>query len=372
MPDSQYERLPQAGDIEHQTGLEILYLAPRPVPTGQAAISAQQMHREINSTYLDFAQGTGRIEFGVRVVLGTLMLGMLMYLFSTGLMAWGRWQYWGEPFFLTWSSKFFGNWIWWLIFLCFATIFGSIFVYAVYQETRHPPIRFNRQRREVCYIPAKGKPAFIPWEELIACVSVEQTITQYAVNTHFALRLGFRDTLEGQMYWLTVPSPSLMFAVSEWEALRVFMEQGPDALPPPPPAEYEEGSLAYFRAACDIYREELGFIRYRSWWLLQCFTGWTIPCHVAEWFSHLPKAGFPKAAREWSQSLPAEQWIKPSAELLKQSAELETAYARGLDFMQYFKASFSESTENMPANISPSHKRRGKGKSHPANGEATS
>lgn len=160
------------------------------------------------------------------------------------------------------------------------------------------------------------------------------------------------------MYWLTVPSPSLMFAVSEWEALRVFMEQGPDALPPPPPAEYEEGSLAYFRAAIEIYREELGFIRYRSWWLLQCFTGWTIPCHVAEWFSHPPKAGFPKAVREWSQPLPAEQWAKPSAELLKQSAELQAAYARGLDFMQYFKASFSGSPENTPANILPSRKGR--------------
>ena len=62
------------------------------------------------------------------------------------------------------------------------------------------------------------------------------------------------------------------------------MEQGPDALPPPPPAEYEEGSQAIFRATCDIYREELRFIRYR----------WTIPCKVAEWFGRLPKAGFPK------------------------------------------------------------------------------
>ncbi|MEE1948330.1 hypothetical protein V0R48_05040 [Pseudomonas alcaligenes] len=358
MLDSPYEQQPQAGDIERQPGLETLYLAPRPVPTGQAAISAQQMHREINSTYLDFAQGTGRIEFGVRVTMGTLIAGLVFFFTCTVFLGWVDYVDRGSSIWDFVLKFFFMNRYMWLFMLFFATVFGGIFTYAVYQETRHPPIRFNRQRREVCYIPAKGKPAFIPWEELIACVSAEQTITQYAANSHFALRLGFRDTQEGQMYWLTVPSPSLMFAISEWEALRVFMEQGLDALPPPPPAEYEEGSLAYFLAASEIYREELGFIRYRSWWLLQCFTGWTIPCHVAEWFSHLPKAGFPKAVREWSQPLPAEQWAKPSAELLKQSAELQAAYARGLDFMQYFEASFSGSPENTPANILPSRKGR--------------
>ncbi|BCR26530.1 hypothetical protein [Aquipseudomonas alcaligenes] len=93
MPDSQYERLPQAGDIERHTGLEILYLAPRPVPTGQAAISAQQMHREINSTYLDFAQGTGRIEFGVRVTMAmssTLEIIHKYHIISAQISAWEK------------------------------------------------------------------------------------------------------------------------------------------------------------------------------------------------------------------------------------------------------------------------------------------
>ncbi|WP_439886664.1 DUF6708 domain-containing protein [Pseudomonas sp. MBLB4123] len=362
MPESQYERLPQAGDIDRQTGLEILYLAPRPLPTGQAPLSAQQMHREVNDSYLDFAQGGGRIEFGVRVILGTFTLLVLFWLFTTGLMAWSDWKYWGKPFFLTWSSFFFGSWAGVILFGIFFAIYGGVFVYAVHQEVQHPPIRFNRQRREVCYIPAKGKPAYIPWEELIACASVEQTITQFAVNTHFALRLGFRDTLAGQMYWLNVPSASLMFAVSEWEALRVYMEQGPSALPAPPPPEYEEGSLAYFRVACEVYREQFGFIRYRGWWLLQVLTGWTLPCHVGEWFSRLPKAGFPKEVREWSKSLPPEQWAKPSTELLAQSADIQAAYARGQDFMQYFNATFSDAATNPDDVPQPPRKRRGKGK----------
>jgi hypothetical protein len=77
-----------------------------------------------------------------------------------------------------------------LVFFLFLGMFGALFAYAVYQETQHPPIRFNRQRREVCYIPAKGKPAYIPWEELIACASVKQTIEWFrssstATQTHY-------------------------------------------------------------------------------------------------------------------------------------------------------------------------------------------
>lgn len=48
MPDAKYERLPQAGDMEKQLGLEIVYLAPKPVPTGQAAINIQNTHRAVN------------------------------------------------------------------------------------------------------------------------------------------------------------------------------------------------------------------------------------------------------------------------------------------------------------------------------------
>ena len=359
MAEDKYERLPRAGDSEHQLGFETLYLAPKPLPTGQAPFSAQQMHREVNEGYLDFAMGGGTREFAARVTLGTLGLFLYFWLAMTAFMAWSDWYFWGKPFWPSWSEFFFLNWIWWLIFLFFTLMSVSIVAYAAYKETRTPPIRFNRQRREVCYVPAKGKPLFIPWEEVIACVAVEQVITQYSATQQFSLRLGFHDTTNEQMHWVTHAHASLMLAVSEWEALRVYMEQGPTALPPAPPREHEEGTLEYFYLARDTYKECHGFISYAGWWLLQLFTGWTIPCHIAEWFERLPKAGFPKAVREWSKTLPTEQWAKPSEELLSQSAAIEAAFATGLSFPEYFKSPLA--AFQSPADAAPV-KTKGKGK----------
>lgn len=355
MAEDKYERLPRAGDSEHQLGFETLYLAPKPLPTGQVPFSAQQMHREVNECYLDFAVGGGTREFAVRVTIGTLFLLSLVLVFSA---LFGAWLQVGV------SSRFWSYAVQYLVYSLlplslFFAMFGSIIAYAAYKETRTPPIRFNRQRREVCYVPAKGKPVFIPWEEVIACVAVEQVITQYSATQQFSLRLGFHDTTNEQMHWVTHAHASLMLAVSEWEALRVYMEQGPTALPPAPQREHEEGTLEYFYFARDTYKECHGFISYGGWWLLQLFTGWTIPCHIAEWFEHLPKAGFPKAVREWSKTLPTEQWAKPSDELLSQSAAIEAAFATGLSFPEYFKSPLA--AFQSPADASPV-KTKGKGK----------
>lgn len=359
MAEDKYERLPRTGDSEHQMGFETLYLAPKPLPTGQVPFSAQQMHREVNDCYLDFAMGGGGREFAARVTIGTLIAIVFSWLLACSIMAWLLWSRRGVPFFETLATKFFGNWIVWLIILGFTLVCTSIIAYAAYKETRTPPIRFNRQRREVCYVPAEGKPVFIPWEEVIACVAVEQVITQYSATQQFSLRLGFHDTTNEQMHWVTHAHASLMLAVSEWEALRVYMEQGPTALPLAPQREHEEGTLEYFYFARDTYKECHGFISYGGWWLLQLFTGWTIPCHIAEWFEHLPKAGFPKAVREWSKNLPTEQWAKPSDELLSQSAAIEAAFATGLSFPEYFKSPLA--AFQSPADAAPV-KTKGKGK----------
>lgn len=355
MAEDKYARLPRAGDSEKQLGFETLYLAPKPLPTGQAPFSAQQMHREVNECYLDFAMGAGTREFAARVAIGTLILLSLVLIFSALFGAWLQvgvssrfWSYAGQ--YLAYSL---------LPLSFFFAMFTSIIAYAAYKETRTPPIRFNRQRREVCYVPAEGKPVFIPWEEVIACVAVEQIITQYSATQQFSLRLGFHDTTNEQMHWVTHAHASLMFAVSEWEALRIYMEQGPAALPPAPPREHEEGTLEYFYFARDTYKECHGVISYSGWWLLQLFTGWTIPCHIGGWFERLPKAGFPKAVREWSKPLPTDQWARSSEELLNQSAAINAAFATGLSFPEYFKSPLA--AFQSPADAAPV-KTKGKGK----------
>ncbi|SFP72472.1 hypothetical protein SAMN05216601_1282, partial [Ectopseudomonas composti] len=211
MAEDKYARLPRAGDSEQQLGFETLYLAPKPLPTGQAPFSAQQMHREVNECYLDFAMGGGNREFAARVTLGTLNLITLVLVFTALLVAWGGMQYWGKPFLETLLATLF-NWLFIGIVSFFALMFAYIIAYAAYKETRTPPIRFNRQRREVCYVPTEGKPVFIPWEEVIACVAVEQVVTQYSATQQFSLRLGFHDTTNEQMHWVTHAHASLMLA----------------------------------------------------------------------------------------------------------------------------------------------------------------
>ncbi len=54
MTSDEYDRLPQAGDTENESGTEVFYLAPRPVPTGVAAFSSRSLHQDANDVYLDF------------------------------------------------------------------------------------------------------------------------------------------------------------------------------------------------------------------------------------------------------------------------------------------------------------------------------
>ncbi|MEB0043780.1 hypothetical protein QN386_25720, partial [Pseudomonas sp. CCI3.2] len=54
------------------------------------------------------------------------------------------------------------------------------------------PTRFNRQRREVCFVPAgQTEPIFVPWESLSAWVIQSQSVTQYGATLHYAMGIGF-------------------------------------------------------------------------------------------------------------------------------------------------------------------------------------
>lgn len=48
------------------------------------------------------------------------------------------------------------------------------------------PTRFNRQRREVCFVPeGEKKPILVPWEELVAWVTETQGVTEYGVQRQY-------------------------------------------------------------------------------------------------------------------------------------------------------------------------------------------
>ena len=336
-----YERLPHAGDFESESGTEIVYLSPRPVPTGLPPFSARQLHRDTSDVFLDFAVGRANFEFMARAGIGSVMFITLFFLFVSGFGSWLRRDV--QPFWTSWIDFFTNAYVQGFIW-CLSAVYVCIFCYAVRQITVHPPIRFNRQRREVVFVPKKGAaPRYVPWEEAIACVSAGPLITQYAVMPEYKLMIGLRDSASGDVLWSVVPSSSLSLAVSEWEAIRMYMEVGSFSLPSDETEEFEEGSVPFFHLCRRSYRADHSFLRYVGGFLvIQFFSGWTLPCYISGWVNNRPKAAFPKEVLEWSRPLPPDQHAMPSEALLEESAEIRKAFAKGQNLLDYFKVKFSE------------------------------
>ena len=344
MSDPKYSRLPHAGDFESVNGTEAFYLAPKPLPTGFAAFSGQGMHHDVNDVYLDFAPGLRGMEFAIRASVGSIM-GMVIF-FSLFNIFIASYTFYRGRFFWSTLLESSLNPIMWGFLVVLMLMFGIPFYRSIKQITSHPPVRFNRQRREVAYVSKKGEPPLIvPWEEVIACVTVSNVITEYAVMPSASLVIGLRDSSSGEVVRLTIATGHLSLAVSEWEALRVYMEEGPLALPTPllMDEEFQEGTVAHFHMCRELYREMHSWPVYAFGFLtIQFCSGWTLPCCFSEWINTRPKAAFPPSIREWSKPLPAEHHAQPSAELAQQSAELRLALSQGQSLLDYYKVKFAE------------------------------
>ncbi|SEL82700.1 hypothetical protein SAMN05216214_12712 [Atopomonas hussainii] len=233
----------------------------------------------------------------------------------------------------------------WGIIGCFVIFYCYCMFRIIRGISTRSPVRFNRQRREVALIYRGDPPVIVPWEEVIACVSASKIVTQYAVMPSFALMIGLRNAESGDVYWVTIPSGTLSHAVGEWEAIRQYMEEGPEALPTPvlSDEQFQEGTVAYFHFCRRGYRS-------RHWWpryvwgflVIQFCSGWTIPCHIAQWINRRPKALFPTSVLDWSKPLPSAQHAHPSEALLKESAEVRKAYTKGQTMLDYYKIKFTE------------------------------
>ncbi|MEH6485774.1 MULTISPECIES: hypothetical protein [Pseudomonas] len=342
MSASKYQRLPHAGDTEKTLTEEVVYLAPKPIPTGMAAFSSRELYRTANETCADFVMGRGSFEFMIRWAIGSFMFIFLFFCLCTAGMALATVYLRVGAFWSEWFHFMLNPFIHFILGLLAFLYTGTILV-SIRKLGSVPPVRFNRERRAVAYVAKRGQRArFVPWEEVIACVSVGETITEYAVTLRFLLKIGLRDASRGDVLWVSVAASSVAEAMSEWEAIRTYMEQGPAALlrPLPEDQQLELGSVEYFYSCRDDYRKYHSWLKYFfGFVVIQFCSGWTIPCHISSLINKLPRTGFPKDVIEWSKPLPCEQHAKPSAELLAQSASANKAYAEGKTFLQYFGVS---------------------------------
>ena len=346
MEESKYDRLPHAGDFEKKSGVEFLYLSPKPLPTGVGGGSGKRMHRLINNVFLDFGPGVGGLEFSIRASIGLVMNLVITFLLIGLGLGVDEYVESGKPFYGVIINLVLPNYYIWGILIFFVVIAGIPLTKNILGIINDPPVRFNRQRREVAYVPKKGEPPLIvPWEEVIACVTVGSVVTEYAVMPSASLMIGLRDSSSGAVAWLTIPTGHLSLAVSEWEALRVYMEEGPEAVPVTllTDEEFQEGTVAYFHMCREVYREMHAWPVYAFGFLtIQFCSGWTLPCRLAQWVSNQPKAAFPDSIVEWSKPIPAEQHAQPSPELLQQSAEVREAFSQGLSLLEFYNIKFSQ------------------------------
>jgi len=332
-------REPYAGMIENFPSGQVIYLAPVPLPTGKPAQDYGNAVGEVNDTYMDFGFGLPAV-FGWQITLGgpftcfCLSAFLMPIIFAfTGLVIGGTFE--EAMIFLTGPFPMLlkiGAWGGGAVLLMFLII--SLNHLAKYETL--VPTRFNRQRREVCFVPVgQTEPIFVPWESLSAWVVQARGVTQYGLNIQYAMGLGFYHPPHDQQYTLEFHCAGFELAVCNWEAIRAYMEykvhtlkeiqdpldlQGPDDPP-------HEGLHTFYNARERMRRRrkagEVGW-GYPFWWYLyHVMTLWTLPNHLTEWESRriksMGRAAVPEAMQAWSAPLPEAEWVKPSEKLQRMS-----------------------------------------------------
>ncbi|WP_139835919.1 hypothetical protein, partial [Pseudomonas sp. B3(2017)] len=98
------------------------------------------------------------------------------------------------------------------------------------------PVRFNRQRREVCVPRDNGEYWIVPWETVTAAATQHSSVSQGGRATMGLLVIGFENpdptaSEDNRHFSLGFPCGGGTTAMALWECMRSYMEVGPQAVP---------------------------------------------------------------------------------------------------------------------------------------------
>ncbi|RON88526.1 hypothetical protein [Pseudomonas fluorescens] len=339
-----FEQPRKAGDIETFPSGKTTYLAPLPLPTPMPPYGPHI--GELNDVYMDFGLGSPQV-FSWQVVLGgpfsvsftVVFLFPLITGFLGVIFGYGQEFIWDSMvgiFEVACENILFTGPL--MLLICL-----GVWHHNHKKRASIIPTRFNRQRREVCFMPeGETEPVFVPWESLSAWIIEAQGATQYGIHRQYGMGIGFYhgETLTS----LEFPCAALPLAISHWEAIRGYMEyevndlksiqdlqdlQGPDDPP-------HEGQHTFHNARARMHQQIRDGSRTRLsgffWYLYHVMTLWTIPNRLVEWevrrLERIGKQALPEAMRQWSEPLPEDQWAKPSEELLRLSEQVRQMQKR--------------------------------------------
>jgi len=298
---------PPAGTTTKRTFSRNDYLAPLPIPTGRKPSDVLNTIWRKNEIFLDV--GNYSIGSAVMVMWPTLMVFVLMGYITP------------EPGMI------------WIGALIIIGIPSMILIQGLFREVPLP-VRFNRQRREVCVPREDGKYWIVPWETVTAAATQHSSVSQAGKATMGLLIIGFEnpDPLakeDNKHFSLGFNCGGGTTAMALWECMRSYMEIGPEAV---------EDQTARFDRSKGIWATYLDDLvkaaKLRGWPLTILWEGFcgififnTLLIDVLErWkLNPPPDLSYPDII-EWSKPLPPEQWAKRSPELesaiAKRDAEL--------------------------------------------------
>ena len=197
------------------------------------------------------------------------------------------------------------------------------------------PVRFNRERREVCVPREDGEYWIVPWESVTAAATQQSSVSQAGKATMGLLIIGFENPDpqakdDNKHFWFGFNCGGGTTAMALWECVRSYMEIGPDAV---------EDQTARFDRSKGIWATYLDDLikaaKLRGWFITALWEGFcgififnTLLIDVFERWKLNPPPDLPYPdIIEWSKPLPSEQWAKRSPELENAIAKRETELA---------------------------------------------
>ena len=299
---------PPAGTTKKRLFSSNDYLAPLAIPTGEKPCDVLNTIWRKNDVFLDI--GNYSIGSAVMVMWPGVMVFLAMSFFTRNL-----------------NSDFSQD----VLFLGAAimTIPILILIRSLFREVPLP-VRFNRQRREVCVPRENGEYWLVPWESVTAAATQHSSVSQAGKATMGLLIIGFENPdphaeEDNKHFSFGFNCGGGTTAMALWECTRSYMEVGPDAVPNSrvgitPYEKSQIGSLIIDLRKGDL----IGVV-----WGIFCIT--ILGTYFAEKLQNLklsypPDLLYPDII-EWSKPLPPEQWAKRTPELetaiAKREAELE-------------------------------------------------
>jgi len=295
------------------------YLAPPAIPTGEKPSDVLNVIWRKNDVFLDI--GEWALGSAVMVLHTGIFTAIAILLFTGG--------FGGVNLGLS---------------IGYSIVLGIPILILLYGLTKPvpPPIRFNRQRREVCVPQKDGSHWFVSWESVKAVGTAVSSVGQHGRSTQGLLVIGFPNpqwdgkSEEGKEYSLALSCGGGTTAMAMWECIRSYMEVGPDAVPKCNfEGENQRRSLLgwYYLILSDaakaFARGDIG-AALKDVFFTICL-GVPIGLYLQERKLVPPPDLIDPTVVEWSKSLPPEQWAKRSPELQRAILAREAELAEEAD-----------------------------------------